>query len=203
LANQIEVILFDVGGVLVELRGIPTMLHWLDHRMGMEELWAVWLSSPAVREFETGRCAPDKFAAQIIRELSLPVDQQEFLDAFARWPASLYPGALDVVRSVPERFTRATLCNTSVLHWSRVLNDFELGTVFHHHFASHLTGRIKPDAEAFEHVVDTLRCKPSQVFFLDDNTLNVDAAKRCGMHAMRVQGPSEARVALETAGILA
>lgn len=49
IADKIQVALFDLGGVLVELRGVPTMLAWLDHRVSLEELWKLWLSSPTVR----------------------------------------------------------------------------------------------------------------------------------------------------------
>jgi glucose-1-phosphatase len=202
LVSEIEVVLFDLGGVLVELHGVSTMVAWLGSKVSVEEMWAMWLSSPVVRQFESGRAGPDEFAEQIIRDLLLPVGKQEFLDTFTGWLAGLYPGALDVVRSVPERFTRATLSNTSVLHWPRLMTEFELEHAFDHHFASHLTGRMKPDAEAFEHALLTLDCKPSAVFFLDDNTLNVDAAKKIGIHAARVNGAMEARSALIEAGIV-
>lgn len=202
LASKIEVVVFDVGGVLVEMKGVPTMLGWLGNRVNADEMWKLWLSSPVVREFERGRATPEEFAEQIIQELSLPVGKEEFLAAFKSWLTGLYPGALEVVRSVPARFTRATLCNTSVLHWPRLMEEFELGPAFQHHFASHLTGRIKPDAAAFQLVLDTLHCKPSTVFFLDDNTINVDSARQMGMHAQRVNGPVEARHALIEAGIL-
>jgi glucose-1-phosphatase len=202
IAQETDVVLFDVGGVLVEMKGIPTMLAWLDNKLSVDELWKLWLSSPVVREFETGRIEPSEFADRIIREMRLPVSQEEFLRAFRGWLEGLYPGALDLVRSVPARFRRATLCNTSVLHWPRLMSEFELEHAFHRHFASHVTGRIKPDQDAFQHVVDTLECKSSAVFFLDDNALNVEAAKSVGMRAVRVQGPAEARRALIEAGIL-
>src|SRR6516225_9700215 len=69
-APQIDVVLFDVGGVLVELRGIATMLGWFGGSVSVEDMWRLWLSSPVVRRFETGRTTPDEFAEQIIRELS-------------------------------------------------------------------------------------------------------------------------------------
>lgn len=202
VAGEIEVVLFDLGGVLVELHGVGTMLSWLDHRLSADELWKLWLSSPVVRQFETGRVAPDEFADQIIHEMSLPVGKEEFLITFTSWVSGLFPGAMELVRRVPARFTRATLCNTSVLHWPRLMKEYELEHAFHHHFASHLTGRIKPDHEAFQHVLDTLDCRPSAVFFLDDNSLNVEAAKKAGMHAARVRGPAEASRALVEAGIV-
>jgi glucose-1-phosphatase len=203
LANEIEVVLFDLGGVLVELHGMDTMLGWLNNKLTPEEFWSLWLSSPVVRQFESGRATPDEFADQVINDLALPVGKQDFLATFTSWAAGLYPGALELVHSVPARFTRATLSNTSVLHWSRLMNEFQLEQPFHKHFASHITGRLKPDQEAFENVVETLGCKPSSVFFLDDNRLNVDAAQRSGMHAVRVNGPLEARNALIEAGIIA
>lgn len=202
IADQIQVVLFDLGGVLVELRGVPTMRAWLDHRVSLEELWALWLTSPVVRRFETGRSTPGEFAEQIIGELSLPVGKKEFVDNFQSWLVGLLPGALDVVRGVPSRFTRATLSNNSELHWRRLMTEFDIKDAFHHHFPSHLTGKIKPDRDAYQNVLDTLGCKAESVFFLDDSTLNVEAARQIGMHAVQVRGPDEARRALVSAGIL-
>lgn len=200
--DPIRVVLFDLGGVLVELRGVPTMMNWLDNRMSLEELWTFWLSSPAVRRFETGRTTPEEFGEQMVCELSLPVGKEEFVASFRSWLGELYPGALDLVRSVPPQFTRATLSNNSELHWSRLMNDYALEDAFHHHFASHLTGKIKPDEDAYQNVLDTLDCSANEVLFLDDNALNIKAARQIGMHAVQVRGPVEARQALVQAGIV-
>jgi putative hydrolase of the HAD superfamily len=200
-APQIDVVLFDVGGVLVELRGIATMLGWLGGSVSVEDMWRLWLSSPVVRRFETGRATPDEFAEEIIRELSLPVSAEEFVASFKSWFVGLHPGALELVQSLPSCYTRATLCNTSVLHWPR-MREVQLENAFHHHFASHLTGKIKPDRDAYQNVLDTLGCSAESVFFLDDNHLNIEAARQIGMRAVQVRGPTEARQALLEAGIL-
>jgi putative hydrolase of the HAD superfamily len=78
----------------------------------------------------------------------------------------------------------------------------KLGAAFDSHFVSHLTGRIKPDAAAFEHVVESLGCSPAAVLFFDDNLLNVDAAKRLGMQSVRVQGVEETKRVLVELKIL-
>jgi len=77
-----------------------------------------------------------------------------------------------------------------------------LTRAFPHHFASHLLGKIKPDAEAFRHVTDALRCEPNEVMFLDDNDINVVAAESIGMQAVRVRGIAEAKSALVASGVL-
>lgn len=201
-ATAARVLLFDVGGVLVELSGVETMLGWLGGGVATDELWRMWLHSKAVRDFETGRIDPDEFAVGVITEFRLPVGPAQFLASFAGWPTGLYPGTLELLARIPNSYQRALLSNSNALHWTRVVSDLQLGPAFDHHFVSHLTGRIKPDADAFEHVVDSLDCRPEQVLFLDDNTLNVDAAKRFGMQAVRVRGIDETKRALVQRGVI-
>jgi HAD superfamily hydrolase (TIGR01509 family) len=196
------VVLFDVGGVLVELSGVATLLDWLDHRITAQELWSLWLHSPAVRAFETGRIDDRQFAAGILAELRLDIEPGYFLQSFTHWPTGLYPGALQLIERIPSRYRRALLSNSNVLHWRRVLDEMGLGAVFEHQFASHLMGKIKPDAEAFEHVLERLSCRASQVLFLDDNALNVEAARSIGMRSQLVRGVHEAQRSLQQAGII-
>ncbi|SPF41375.1 hypothetical protein SBA4_2730003 [Candidatus Sulfopaludibacter sp. SbA4] len=81
-------------------------------------------------------------------------------------PARCPPGTVDLVRSVPRKYVRSTLSNTNALQWPRLLNQRDLAEAFDHHFPSHLTGRIKPDEEAFQHVLDTLvRAPPKPCFW--------------------------------------
>jgi hypothetical protein len=74
-----RVVLFDVGGVLVELGGVDALLGWLGSNTTVEQLWPVWLRSPAVRAFETGRIEPLAFAQELILELQLRIPPETFL----------------------------------------------------------------------------------------------------------------------------
>jgi glucose-1-phosphatase len=199
---DIRVLLFDVGGVLVQLSGVETMLQWLGKTVTADGLWRMWLQSASVRQFETGRIDGRQFAVEVTREFGLVVEPEQFLESFCAWPTGLYPGTLEMLELIPRSYQRAVLSNSNALHWPRVIGDMGLGPVFDRHFVSHLTGRIKPDADAFEHVVDSLGCMPAQVLFLDDNSLNVEAAQSFGMHAIRVRGAHEARRALTDLGII-
>jgi len=197
-----QVLLFDVGGVLVQLSGVKTMLEWMGETATSEEMWHMWLHSTPVREFERGRMGAAEFAAAVTTEFRLPVQPQEFLDSFTGWVTGLYPGTLEMLAQIPSSYQRAVLSNSNVLHWTRVIDDLRLGAAFEHQFVSHLTGRIKPDADAFQGVVESLGCRPKDVLFLDDNILNIEAAKRFGMQAIRVQGIGETRAALIERGII-
>jgi HAD superfamily hydrolase (TIGR01509 family) len=198
---NIRVLLFDVGGVLVELTGVETMLGWLGNKVSTDEMWRMWLQSIWVRQFETGRIDANDFSVGVIAEFGLAVEPQQFLRSFIEWPTGLFPGTLEMLARIPRRYQRAVLSNSNALHWPRVMNDMQLGTAIDKHFVSHITGRIKPDADAFENVVESLRCAPADVLFLDDNSINVEAAQNLGMHAVRVRGPAEVQSALTAFGI--
>ncbi len=200
--SKVKLALFDVGGVLVQLSGVATVLGWVAHRWTTPELWHRWLHSPAVRAFETGRIDADTFAASVVCELELGVEPALFLESFAGWPTGLYPGAHELIKRIPADVTRALLSNSNSLHWPRVIDDFGLGALFEHRFVSHLTGRIKPDRDAFDYVIGTLGCEPASVFFLDDNLLNVEAARAADMQAALVSGVAGAEQALRHASII-
>lgn len=196
--RAIRVVLFDLGGVLVELSGVSTVISWMANPVVPEELFRMWLTSPAVRAFETGRIEPNLFADQLITEMSLQVGREALLKELAGWPTGTFPGALELLARIPRRYTRATLSNTNAVHWPEVMGRMKLESAFDHHFASHLTGKIKPDEDAFRYVTAALGCATDEVLFLDDNQMNVDAASNCGMHAVRVQGvPAAQRALLE------
>ncbi len=200
--SDIRVVLFDMGGVLVELSGVEVMLAWLGNAITADELWRRWLMSEPVRKFETGRIDAHEFAAGVTAEFDLRVEPGLFLEAFIGWPTAPFPGAMAMLARIPRSYRRAVLSNSNALHWPRVRDEMGLGPMFDRHFVSHLTGRIKPDSDAFEHVLESLDCRPGQVLFLDDNLLNVEAAQHLGMHAIRVCGATEAESALIDRGII-
>jgi putative hydrolase of the HAD superfamily len=184
--SGIRAILFDLGGVLIELAGVERMLAWSPALGTTDELWRRWLSSPAVRAYETGRSDRRAFADGIIDEFELPVGRDAFLEEFAWWPRSLHPGARGLLASLAPRYTLASLSNTNELHWERFEREWSLPSMFHHNFPSYAVGKLKPDADYFEHVLDALGVDAAHALFVDDNRINVEAARAVGLHARHV-----------------
>ena len=201
--REIEAVLFDIGGVLVELGGLDTFRTWRGGGLSDHEIWRQWLASPAVRAFERGRIEAAEFARQVVEEMSLPVSEQAFLSAFSAWPRSAVPGITELLARLAPGLRRATLSNTNSLHWPRITGEMGIGSLFEHHFPSHETGRIKPDAEAFLHVAETLALKPGRILFFDDVAHNVEAARTAGLQAEQTVSLAEAEQALVEHGLLA
>jgi putative hydrolase of the HAD superfamily len=200
---RIDAILLDLGGVLIELAGVERMLAWSPSLRTTDELWRRWLGSPAVRDYETGRTGRHAFADAIIAEFGLPVGRDAFLAEFAWWPRTLHPEARGFLASLAPRYTLASLSNTNELHWERFEREWSLPQMFHRNFPSYAVGKLKPDAEYFEHVLEALDVKAEHALFVDDNRINVEAARGVGLRVAHVPRFDDLAPALAEFGVAA
>lgn len=194
-------LLFDLGGVIVELAGRPLDDAWMTTTMTPEESWKLWLTSSAPRAFEAGQVQPAEFARAIVDELGLDVSPEAFLERFLHLPVGTYPGALELLHALKERYVTGIFSNSNALHWPRKMGEMRLDDAVDDHFASHLIGHVKPDPAGFEHVVRHWGVEPARILFLDDNALNVEAGRAAGLSAERVGGLEAAKRALEAHGV--
>lgn len=199
--NMIQVILFDLGGVLVEFDGIAPLLALSDNRLSKEDARRFWITSPSVRKFETGKCSADEFASSAVAELNLTMAPNVFLRQFVSWDRGPMDGALSLLDSLKPHFLLACLSNNNELHWSRLRKETDLPGKFHRCYLSHEIGLMKPDPESFNYVVSDLGTSPEHILFFDDNPECVDAAKLLGFTAHRARGVVEVRTVLSELGL--
>ncbi len=197
-----KVLLFDLGGVLVDFAGMQELPKLLATPMHPEDLRRKWVGSPAVGRFETGRCSEHEFAAAFIGEWGLGRGADAFLDQFRLWVRAPYPETAELLGGLRGRYTLACFSNTNATHWKRVLQMDGLGPVLDHHFLSYQLGRMKPSPEAFAQVARRLGCEPGEIAFFDDGRENVDGAAKAGLSAHQTVGPVALRNVLQDLGLL-
>lgn len=191
---DIRLVVFDLGGVLLRLRDPVANFRLAGAH---DEFLERWLLSPAVRDFERGAIDAAVFADRIIEELGLAFSRDAFLERFDAWPEALYPDTLALLDSLPAGIRSALLSNTNAAHWGRSDIAGLLSGRFDWEFLSYQTGLLKPDAEAYRHVIDTCGVKPEEVLFFDDNPRNVQAAARIGIDAHACTCPADAGAVIE------
>ena len=196
MMSTVSHLVFDLGGVIVKLRGTPIPLEWFPENNKPSDIWERWLTSEGPRLFEAGKIGKEEFSNQVVEELSLSVGAYEFLDYFSELPECVFDGVKPLLAAAREQYTTACFSNSNELHWEGKLVEMGLNRCFDHYFASHLMGIVKPDPEGFYHVIEKLQVKPGDIAFFDDNQLNVDAARSVGIVAIRVAGVEELERAL-------
>jgi glucose-1-phosphatase len=197
-----KVILFDLGGVLIKLVGVPRMMELTNQRFTVPELWEKWLASPAIRLFESGKSTVEEFSKQIVAEFEIALLPSQYLEEFTSWPAGKYPGVNALLASVRKCAAIGCLSNTNELHWNRMVSTMDFIHLFDYTFPSHLTGRLKPDSDAYVHAAEQIGIQPHEALFLDDNRINIDGAKKAGMDAVEVHGVAEAQAHFASIGLL-
>ncbi|HVA09036.1 MAG TPA: HAD family phosphatase [Acidimicrobiales bacterium] len=199
--GDIDVVLFDLGGVLVDFGGVAPM-RGLANIASDEELWERWLTCPWVRTFERGQCSAEAFSEGIVSDWGLDVSPDSFLAAFESWPGATLPGAEQLVHEVRTRTPVGYLSNTNTLHREAHSSRWPVLTAFDHRFLSFEMGMVKPDPELFEAVATSLALPAVRLLFMDDNVRNVRAASAAGFRAEHAQGVQAARAALVAHGVL-
>jgi glucose-1-phosphatase len=192
----ISAVLFDIGGVLIELNGLPSLAKLLDSRESHDEIYKNWMASPAVIAHETGKLSSDAFAIQVVKDLNIDLSPDAFMDNFARWIVGAFPSTFELLEAIPSTLPIAALSNTSAAHWKHV-EATGLTDKLDHLFLSHEIGHLKPDHQAFQAAVDGLNLPANEIIFFDDNADNVNAANAFGLIAHQALNPEHARKVLE------
>ena len=201
--EQIEVVLFDIGGVLARFAGLE-LLRELTGSESELDVAARWLMSPVVRRFESGGCSDEAFAAGVVEEWDLPYTPTEFLEIFPSWLDDPFDGAEQMIRETSARVSVGCLSNTNALQWNGMISHWPLSALFEdrYRFLSFALGAVKPDQEIYELVIARLPMAPRKVLFLDDNPLNVEGAHAAGLRAEQAVGVQGAREVLRRYGLL-
>jgi len=201
-----QLLLFDLGGVLVEYSGLEDIKPFLEGGLreaaSDAEIGRRFADSESLAAFQTGSLTPAEFGARFVSEWRLTIEPEAFLREFESWTRRLYPGARELLESLRPRYRLAALSNSNALHWRRNAAVLGVPALFEAAFSSHEIGVLKPDRAAFEHALAALDVAPATVAFFDDLAANVEAARALGIAAFRVEGVAELRAALTGRGVL-
>lgn len=197
-----KALVFDLGGVLVELTPVSQVFERV-FEGGENAFWRYWLHSPAVRRFETGGASLEEFIAAIKAEMHLTFDDETLIQRHRSFVKGVYPGVYELLDQLRGNYRLVSLSNNNPVHWPIMMKECGLEQRFEQHFPSHQTGLIKPDAIAFENVIEQLGIKPAEALFVDDNSVNVEGAKQVGLQAYQTKGVEEAKRLFQELGLIA
>ena len=196
----VELLLFDLGGVVVDYVGFSEIQALLSEAVTPEELQERWRACGA-EGFETGHITPSQFAEALGSVLAINVPPDEFLRHFESWSVGFMPGAVELLAELRPHYRLAALSNSNELHWRRnaavgVPDEFEAA------FSSHELHLRKPDRAIYEEALRRLDVPAANVVFFDDMQMNVEAALEVGMQAHRVVGVEGLRACMLENGYL-
>ena len=188
--KQIKNIVFDLGGVLVDL-DFKAAINGLQQAgfANVKEQLMAFDQGGIFQKFELGEMTADEFRTAI-RENSTVTLTDEEIDAL--WNAMLLEiprEKLELILDLRGKYMVYLLSNTNSIHWDYVCKNafnyrgFRVNDYFEETFLSYEMHLAKPNKAIFEKVLHDANLLPEETLFIDDSEANCKAAEEVGIHA--------------------
>jgi len=190
---NVEALLFDLGGVLVEFDWQRAFLHWGDRcATPAERLRERFVVDAAFECYERGEATDAEHFAALRATLGVELSHD---DLYEGWNC-IFIGAIEptiaLIGRLDPHMPLYVFSNTNAAHHSAWARDYAAALApFRRVFTSFEIGRRKPERAAYEMVAREIGVPIGRVLFLDDAIENVRGARAAGMQAAHVPTPAD------------
>jgi HAD superfamily hydrolase (TIGR01509 family) len=202
--HAVEVLLFDLGGVVIDLDFGRCMAHWARSAgCDVDEVTSRFSFDAPYEAHERGTIDAAAYFETLRHSLSVDLSDEQFLAGWSDIYLGATAGVASLLRQAATMFPLYAFTNSNPSHqavWSSRFAD-EMG-VFTETFVSSKIGHRKPDQVAFDAVATAIGVGPSRILFFDDVVPNVVGARQAGMQAVHVTSPRSIIEALALLGVV-
>jgi 2-haloacid dehalogenase len=197
--TTIRNVVFDVGGVLIELRYGRFIEHLAAAGIDMTDLPA-WLMRVDIAGHERGEFPGETLLERIAAMAVTPMDSVELR---TRWLDMFEPAQamINLARGLMPEYRVYLLSNAGDLYWQHLDGLYGLDSLVHGALASFRAGAVKPSAAIYRKAEALFGLEPTATVFIDDLPQNVEGARQCGWHAIRHVGATQTLAELSALGV--
>lgn len=201
--SAIDALLYDFGGVLVEIHFDRVFARWAQLAgVPPESIAARFWGVEAYRHHECGRVDLAGYFAALRRELGLALDDAQLADGWHRVFGDEIGPVLAHVRRLHGKIPQYVFSNTNPSHFEFMQRRYRaLFEPFERVFTSCGLGLRKPEPAAFEAVSRAIGVPLARILFFDDTPENVEGARAVGMRAVLVRSAQDVGRALAAEGV--
>jgi HAD superfamily hydrolase (TIGR01509 family) len=191
--DTIRNILFDLGGVILDIDVSATLKRFLDLGFPASLLqYPMNMNTDLFFRYETGKIGTEAFRNELRKTAGVTVSDEELDEAWRAMIVRIPPERARLIERLGERYDLYMLSNTSPLHapvFERMYFEAAgnpIDSVFKGLYYSYRIGWHKPDREAWEYVISHAGINPGETLFLDDNIHNIKASQELGFRAIHI-----------------
>lgn len=209
--RHIETILFDLGGVLLNLDYHLTGKAFIDLGvLNFNELYTQFHATKLFEEFEKGQVTGKQFVEELKKHAPAGTTDEQIEQAWNAMLLNYPPGRIEFLKTVRSRYKIYLLSNTNAIHYQAVQKIYtdtfgggSLDDLFEKSYYSYTTGMRKPDAEIFELVLRETGLSAGSTLFIDDTPANIHTAEVMGIRSLFLSKPHTVEALFEQHGLLA
>lgn len=174
--------IFDLVGVIADFGTKQIFRHFIE--MGATDVWEL------NNEMDLGYLTGEEFLREVqkrCKDTSVEALRAEYLG-----PMTLPVEHLQLLCQLHKEHRVFLLSNVGDMHWQHFVDEmkvkgFTIDDCFDAVFPSFRTHVNKPDARAYQNVLDAAEIDPSETIFFDDSLVNVEAARSLGIQGILVK----------------
>ena len=190
MGKDIKNIVFDLGGVLVDL-DFKAAINGLQEAgfANVKEQLLAFDRGGIFQKFEVGEITADEFRTAIRENSTVTLTDEEVDNLWNLMLLEIPREKLELILELRSKYMVYLLSNTNAIHWDYVCKNafnyrgFRMEDYFEETFLSFEMHLAKPDKAIFEKVLSEANLLPEETLFIDDSEANCKAAQEIGIHA--------------------
>ena len=201
-SSAITTLFIDVGNVLLTDSWGPAMRQRALDQFGFDLTEVAQRSQLTFEGYEEGNISLDEYLDWVVfyqpRSFS-----REALKAFMLAQSQPQPDMIALVRDLKTRYGLkvAVVTNDGREFFIHRVRQFELKAMVDFFIVSSFVHYRKPEPAIYRLALDIAQVEPSEVAYIDDQSLFVEVARKFGIHAIHHTGYDTTRAALVELGL--
>lgn len=187
--SGISHIIFDLGGVLIDLDTQRTVDAFRQLSINPDINWNDVLAHPHLLDYEQGFITDSQFREGVREYLSVSASDSLIDDAWNAMILEFPEDRFSLLESLAQSFDILLLSNTNEIHLRHVNEKVrrhgyeKLDELFTAAYYSQRLKLRKPNVEIYHEVISRSNLNPSATIFIDDNPHNIQGAMEAGLQA--------------------
>jgi putative hydrolase of the HAD superfamily len=196
-----DALLFDLGRVVLEIDFHRTLAVWAGHAgCALSDLQGRLGQDENYQRHERGEIDDAHFFANLGRTLGIGLSDAQWLEGWNAIFVGEMPGIAPLLRRASQTLPLYAFSNTNAAHAAHfAVRHAELLGLFKNIFLSSTIGMRKPNAEAYDHVIDAIGVSAQRIVFFDDLIENIEGAR--GLQAVHVSSSDDVARAMAKLGL--
>ena len=212
---MIKVIVFDLGGVLLDL-DLKACYDSCRKNLGFErvdEFVGACHQKGLFMDLEAGNITAGQFYDGVLSMSAPGKTRKDVADAFRPFLIGMADYKVPLLKELAKKYDLYLLSNNNAMTWPFAIEEFcrhslPVESVFKKAFLSFEMHKLKPGDEIYQQAIEEIKqlsgtesspVDASEMLFIDDSPVNVEAARRNGMQAVHFPQGDDLRAVLESA----
>lgn len=198
--NNIKNVIFDLGGVIIDLE-LPAAYSAFADLSGLtiEQVVDKTRGLMLFTDYEQGLISSEEFRLQIGNLLLIEPTESVIDQAWCAMLGGIPMQRLQLLTRLKKRYNLFALSNTNDIHAEKfdaiveksTGNPDKLSDYFEKVYYSHQMKMRKPQVEIYQAVLDDQGLNPGNTLFIDDNYDNINGADALGIQTLHLLHPDQ------------